>query len=45
MTFSQGSRSSLSYGVQSDFTTQASANFINLPFRTHSLDLGKRLSI
>lgn len=39
--FAQGSRSSLSFGVQSDFTTQASANFTNLPFKTHSLDLIK----
>lgn len=41
MTFSQGSRSSLSYGVQSDFQTQATPNFTNIPFKTHSLDLVK----
>ena len=41
MTFSQGSRSSLTYGVQSDFTTPASSNFTNIPIKTHSLDLTK----
>jgi len=40
MAFSQGSRSSLAYGVQSDFET-AAASFTNLPIKTHSLDLTK----
>ena len=39
--FSQGSRSSLSFGVQSDFVTPATAPFTALPFKTHSLDLSK----
>lgn len=40
MAFAQGSRSSLAYGVQSDFET-AAASFTNLPMKTHSLDLTK----
>jgi hypothetical protein len=41
MAFAQGSRSSLSIGVQSDFTTVATGNYNNLPFKTHSLTLSK----
>lgn len=43
MAFSNGSRSSLSYIVESTFgtTPAAPAAFINLPFSTHSLNLTK----
>lgn len=41
MAFSQGSRGSLSIGVQSDFATTATGNYNNLPFKTHSLSLSK----
>lgn len=42
MTFAQGSRSGLSYVVESTFgTTPGSPNMIELPFNTHSLDLSK----
>jgi len=41
MAFAQGSRSSLSYIVESTFGTTPSGNFINLPFSTHSLNLAK----
>lgn len=41
MAFAQGSRSSLSFGVQSDFQTAATAPFTDLPFKTHSLDVTK----
>ena len=34
MAFAQGSRSSLSYIVESTFGTTPSGNFINLPFTT-----------
>ena len=40
MALSQGSRSQLAFGVQSDFTTTATS-FTNLPFTTHSLNLTK----
>jgi len=40
MAFAQGSRSQLAYGVQTDFTTEATS-FTNLPFTTHSLNLSK----
>ena len=41
MAFSQGSRSSLSYIVESAFGTTPLGNFTNLPFNTHSLNLTK----
>lgn len=41
MPFAQGSRSSLSYIVESTFGTTPAGNFINLPFSTHSLNLTK----
>ena len=41
MAFAQGSRSSLSYIVESTFGTTPSGNFTNLPFSTHSLNLTK----
>lgn len=40
-TFAQGSRSSLSYIVESTFGTTPVGNFQNLPFTTHSLNLTK----
>lgn len=39
--FAQGSRSSLSYIVESTFGTTPAGNFTNLPFSTHSLNLTK----
>lgn len=39
--FAQGSRSSLSYIVESTFGTTPAGSFINLPFSTHSLNLTK----
>ena len=39
MAFAQGSRSSLSYIVESTFGTTPAGNFTNLPFSTHSLNL------
>lgn len=41
MAFAQGSRSSLSYIVESTFGTTPAGNFTNLPFSTHSLNLSK----
>ena len=41
MSFAQGSRSSLSYIVESTFGTTPAGNFTNLPFSTHSLNLTK----
>jgi hypothetical protein len=41
MAFAQGSRSSLSYIVESTFGTTPAGTFINLPFSTHSLNLTK----
>jgi len=41
MAFAQGSRSSLSFAVESDFGTTPAGNFTNLPFSTHSLNLTK----
>jgi len=41
MAFAQGSRSSLSYIVESTFGTTPAGNFQNLPFSTHSLNLTK----
>lgn len=41
MAFSQGSRSSLSYIVESTFGTTPAGSFSNLPFSTHSLNLTK----
>jgi hypothetical protein len=41
MPFAQGSRSSLSYIVESAFGTTPAGNFTNLPFSTHSLNLTK----
>jgi hypothetical protein len=41
MAFAQGSRSSLSYIVETTFGTTPSGNFTNLPFSTHSLNLTK----
>jgi hypothetical protein len=41
MAFAQGSRSSLSYIVESTFGTTPDSNFTNLPFSTHSLNLTK----
>jgi len=40
VTFAQGSRSGLAYGVQADFDT-AATTFKRLPIKTHSLDLTK----
>lgn len=40
-TFAQGSRTSLSYIVESSFGTTPAGNFTNLPFSTHSLNLTK----
>ena len=39
--FAQGSRSSLSYAVETAFGTTPAGNFTNLPFSTHSLNLTK----
>jgi len=39
--FAQGSRSSLSYIVETTFGTTPAGNFTNLPFSTHSLNLTK----
>jgi len=39
--FAQGSRSSLSYIVESTFGTTPAGNFTNLPFSTQSLNLSK----
>lgn len=41
MAFAQGSRSSLSYIVESTFGTTPAGNFQNLPFSTHSLNITK----
>ena len=41
MAFAQGSRSSLSYIVETAFGTTPAGDFINLPFSTHSLNLTK----
>jgi hypothetical protein len=41
MAFAQGSRSSLSYIVESTFGTTPAGNFTNLPFSTNSLNLTK----
>ena len=41
MAFAQGSRSSLSYIVESTFGTTPAGNFQNLPFTTHSLNMTK----
>ena len=41
MAFAQGSRSSLSYIVESAFGTTPAGDFTNLPFSTHSLNLSK----
>ena len=41
MAFAQGSRSSLSYIVESTFGTTPAGNFTNIPFSTHSLNLTK----
>ncbi len=41
MAFAQGSRSSLSFIVESAFGTTPAGNFTNLPFSTHSLNLTK----
>ena len=41
MAFAQGSRSSLSFIVESTFGTTPAGNFTNLPFSTHSLNLTK----
>jgi len=41
MAFAQGSRSSLSYIVESTFGTTPAGDFTNLPFSTHSLNLTK----
>ena len=41
MAFAQGSRSSLSFIVESTFGTTPAGNFTNLPFTTHSLNLTK----
>lgn len=41
MAVAQGSRSTLSYAVESTFGTPPSGNFKNLPFTTHSLNLTK----
>jgi hypothetical protein len=41
MAFAQGSRSSLSFIVESTFGTTPAGDFTNLPFSTHSLNLTK----
>ena len=41
MAFAQGSRSSLSFIVESTFGTTPAGNLTNLPFTTHSLNLTK----
>ena len=41
MAFAQGSRSSLSFIVESTFGTTPAGSFANLPFSTHSLNLTK----
>lgn len=41
MAFAQGSRSSLSYIVESTFGTTPTGNFISLPFSTHGINLSK----
>ena len=41
MAFAQGSRSSLSYIVESAFGTTPAGNFTNLPFTSQSLNLTK----
>lgn len=41
MAFAQGSRSSLSYIVESTFGTTPAGDFINLPFTTNSINLTK----
>jgi len=41
MAFAQGSRSSLSFIVESTFGTTPSGNFLNLPFTTNSMNLTK----
>ncbi len=41
MAFAQGSRSSLSFIVESTFGTTPAGNFTNLPFTTHSLNMTK----
>lgn len=41
MAFAQGSRSSLSYIVESTFGTTPAGNLQNLPFTTHSLNMTK----
>jgi hypothetical protein len=41
MAFAQGSRSSLSYIVESTFGTTPAGNFTTLPFTSHSLNLTK----
>lgn len=41
MAFAQGSRSSLSYIVETTFGTTPAGSFINLPFTSHSLNLSK----
>ena len=40
-TFAQGSRSRLSYAVQSDFSTTATTGFVALPYTTSALNLTK----
>ena len=41
MAFAQGSRSGLSYIVESTFGTTPAGNFTDLPYNTHSLNLTK----
>lgn len=41
MAFAQGSRSSLSYIVESTFGTTPAGNFTSLPFSTHGINLSK----
>lgn len=41
MAFASGSRSSLSYVVESTFGTTPAGNFTNLPFTSHSLNMTK----
>jgi hypothetical protein len=41
MAFAQGSRSRLSYRVESTFGTSAGSPFLELPYNTHSLNLSK----
>lgn len=42
MSFAQGSRSRLAIGIQSNFQTRATGNYLELPYVSHSLNLSKQ---